>query len=160
MRHNNTILATTALSLFLALTVVGCGESDLDNSEQASPPLDLSTSSDSNTPASEVVSAPSDNPIIIHWCSAKSERDETSCKCILTAVKASIDSADYLILSEVAEADLTTGSSEEGIETYFNRKYGADRMLDIMETFVSMRTAAEKTCPSLAGRNQAAGSKT
>lgn len=145
MTRNRSKLALGVLSLFLTIAVAGCGNSDSESEEQTAPLSDLGTSSGSGFPKE---AESSHDPMLLEWCMAKSGRNETSCACILTAVADALESADNLILSEVAKADLADGSSEEAIEAEFNGKYGADRMSAIMETFVSTRTAAEKTCPS------------
>lgn len=154
MTRNRSKLTIGVMSLFLAIAVAGCGDSDSENVEQTAPPSDLGTSSGSDFPKDAETAAQQHDPILLQWCMAKSGRDETNCACILTAVAGALESADNLILSEVAKADLTEGSTEEAVEAEFNDKYGADRMSAIMETFVSTRAAAEKSCPSSADNNQ------
>ena len=87
---------------------------------------------------------------MINWCEKSSGRDAASCACILGAVEEALQPADYIVLAEVAETALAEGATEEAIEAAFNEKYGAERMTALMQTFVSKRREAEKTCPESA----------
>lgn len=161
MRQKRSIWAASSLSLFLGLATVGCSDTDSESSDQTAPPRDVGTSSGSDLPDNEagVATSSARNDVLLQWCEAKSGRDRESCGCILLAVENALEEADFLILSEVAMSDLAEDSSEETIETKFDEQYGADRMTALMETFVSTRTAAKKTCPpSLESKQDPQGS--